>query len=906
MKIATGYDLLVKKKVYKDSGTGSWMSLQLPTQFVEDISKDTSWSAQSMNFIESQGMLMVRRNLNWMVRNQELRNTLIDKKDYIKDRDNEYFSLINRLTDDNSATALRAVPFIELVINALINEYMKRPPRISFSMEDSKSMDEMMEDKEQNLEQILLAQCAMKQANKMMEMGISPDSEQGKQQLAPETLKTLPELQNFYNSSYRSMYQEWATLQMRQDDKRFYMDEMRRMCFDDSLTIDRAFLELYQKEDDYEVRRWNPKTVFYRKSPDERWIQNGMWVGRLQLLTVPECLDNYGWMMTEDQQEMLQRFYPAKSSAIATDGRRPDEMWDTSMSYEYNRTGPGIGARQAMSVLGLNVDGTGDIVNQLYASSEDIIDTTWTQLVRICTIYWKTQRHVYELTRVDEEGNKTRDLVSGDYKVMTQPLYNTLVYKEKTSQNLVYGEHLDGIWINEVWGGIKVGPNLPAYGWSGQGNNFSPMYLGLRGGKPSRIPYQFKKTDEKWKPLLPVCGSVFNDYVHSRSLVDRLKLYQIGLNLTANQMLDLMIDELGVIIQIDPTALPKHSMGEDWSTDPFPKAIQVMRDFKIIPVQKQIGENGQLSMTDAVKVLDASQSNMFLSRMKLHQFFMENGLAAVGLNPQRLGQSLDSVDLASSLEQGMAASYSTTEHLFTQFDELLVRYHQMRTDLAQFYNSTNPSVRLQYTTGAGMKSWFMMDGRNLEGRDFGVNCESSPHTRHVLEEIKRMILKNNTTDTSLEDLIRLYRVPDMADLDPVIKDIEQKKNQKAQQQQQAEQQEQQAQLQHEQQLQQQQQQFEAEQKQLDRENKLEVAQVMIAPKIVDAGKIEDTTGKLMHEDMMHNDKMDLERQKESNKTNLEEKKIQVQKQALNAEDRRTSAMTHIARTKPKPQPKAKK
>ncbi len=78
---------------------------------------------------------------------------------------------------------------------------------------------------------------------------------------------------------------------------------------------------------------------------------------------------------------------------------------------------------------------------------------------------------------------------------------------------------------------------------------------------------------------------------------------------------------------------------------------------------------------------------------------------------------------------------------------------------------------------------------------------------------------------------------------------------------------------------------------------------MITPKIADAGKIEDNTGQLMHEQLMHNDKMDLERQKESNKTNLEEKKIQVQKQALQEESKRTSAMTHIARTKPTPKTK---
>ncbi len=906
MEILSGFDLLVKKKKAKSSDTGSWMSLMLPTQFVADSEKNTEWAARSMNWIESQGIIQTKRNLNWMSRNVQLRNNLIDKRDYIKDKDNEYFQMINRLTDENSAMELRAVPFIQLIINSLCNEFVKRPSKISFNLLDDISRDEMFDEKESDIEQILLAQCAMKQQNKLMEMGLTPDSEQGQQMMDQQTLKTLPEMQNFYNHSYRSMYQEWAEHQMVMDNDRFYFDEIKKMCFDDSLTVDRCFLHLNMKEDDYEVQRWNPKTVFYRKSPDERWIQNGQWVGKFSLLTVPDTLDMFGWMMTEDQQIMLNRFYPARSAAYAADGRRPDEMWDPTMSYEYNRTGPGIASRQVFSLLGLSADGTGDVVGQLFADSEDIIDTSWNQLIRACTMYWKTQRHVYELTRIDGDGNLTRDMVSDSYKVTDEPVYNTLVYKEKTAKNLVFGEHLDGIWTNEVWGGIKIGPNLPVYGWSGQGNGFSPIYLGIRGGKPCRIPYQFKKKEEKWKPLLPVCGSVFNDQVHSRSLVDTLKLYQIGLNMTANQMLDLMVDELGVIIQMDPTAFPKHSMGEDWGPDPFPKAIQVMRDFSIIPVSRQMGDNGQMSNPErSVQVLDASQSQRFITKMKLHQFFMEQGLNAVGMNPRRLGQPLDTEETATGVEQGQAASYSSTEHLFTQFDEVLVRFHKMRTDCAQYYNSTNPSVSLQYTTSAGMKQWFMMDGRNLDGRDVGVQCISSPHSRHVLEEIKRMIFKNNTTDTALSDLIRLAKVDVLADIDPIIKSIESKQQAQAQEKFQQEQQSLQMEQAHEQQLEREKMANDNEQKRADRENKLEVAQIMISPKLANEPAIEDTTGKLMHEQMMHQDKIDLEKQKLSMSTKLKEADQNIQQQKVNAENMRSQEELQVAKMAHKSREKSK-
>ncbi len=37
------------------------------------------------------------------------------------------------------------------------------------------------------------------------------------------------------------------------------------------------------------------------------------------------------------------------------------------------------------------------------------------------------------------------------------------MFKNKTKENLVYGEHIDWIWINEVWGGVKIGPNIPSF-----------------------------------------------------------------------------------------------------------------------------------------------------------------------------------------------------------------------------------------------------------------------------------------------------------------------------------------------------------------------------------------------------------------------------------------------------------
>ena len=67
----------------------------------------------------------------------------------------------------------------------------------------------------------------------------------------------------------------------------------------------------------------------------------------------------------------------------------------------------------------------------------------------------------------------------------------------KSKEILLYCEHVDFIWINEVWGGVNIGPNSPT-GWrSEMGANVDPIYLGIDRVKPgSCLLYTSDAADE--------------------------------------------------------------------------------------------------------------------------------------------------------------------------------------------------------------------------------------------------------------------------------------------------------------------------------------------------------------------------------------------------------------------------
>ena len=98
----------------------------------------------------------------------------------------------------------------------------------------------------------------------------------------------------------------------------------------------------------------------------------------------------------------------------------------------------------------------------------------------------------------------------------------------------------------------------------------------------------------------------------------------------------------------------------------------------------------------------------------------------------------------------MNQSYAQTEMYFTQHaDQLMPRVHQMRTDLAQFYQSTKPSVRLSYITSEAEKVNFVINGTELLLRDFNIFTTTKANHRQILEQLKQMAIQNNTTGASI-------------------------------------------------------------------------------------------------------------------------------------------------------------
>lgn len=874
-----------------------------PVQFLPAKEKDEAWGAWNMDWLEMQGLKQIRRNARRLMKNYKLANGIIDKTDYIMEEDNEVGDLIDVLTkQDESAFELKFFPIIPNIINVMVAEFAKRNDKITYRAVDDISFNEMMEAKRMMIEQTLVAHGEKKMQETIERLGLNLEDEeqaaQAQQMMSPENIKSLPEIEEFFRKDYRAVIEEWATHQHEVDEERFALRELETVAFRDMLTTDREFWHFKMNEDDYDVELWNPVLTFYHKSPEARYISQSNWVGRVDLMTIADVVDKYGYKMTDEQLASLEAIYPVHSAGYIIPGQQNDgTFYDATRSYDWNTQGPSLGMRQFLASRDLFVNTGDDIIMKIVNESESTQDFNDISLLRVTTCYWKSQRMVGHLSKIDDNGQLLDMIVDENYKITSKPVYDTTVIKNKGRENLIYGEHIDWIFINQVWGGTKVGPNRPAFFGNNDIFGFQPIYLDV---KPLR--FQFKGDFTLYGCKLPVEGAIFSERnTKSISLVDKMKPYQIGYNLVNNQISDILIDELGTVIMLDQNALPRHSMGEDWGKDNYAKAYVAMKNFQMLPLDTSITNTENALNFQHYQVLNLEQTNRLMSRIQLSNYFKTQCFESIGISAQRLG-AVNAQETAQGIEQAINMSYSQTEMYFTQHSEYLMpRVHQMRTDLAQFYNSTKPSLRLQYVTGMDEKVNFQINGTELLSRDLNIFISTKVNQRQVIEQIRGLALNNNTSGASIYDLGNLVKADSMAEITSVMKGIEEKTSKSKQQEMQAMQEAERMRQEGETARLEAKLKYDAEQAALNRDNQVKVAEIRSAGFTAmndrDQNNQSDYIDTLEYLDKKNAKETDqaLARQRDLNKNITEQRKLELSRQQMESKERIAEKQLQIAR-----------
>jgi hypothetical protein len=283
-------------------------------------------------------------------------------------------------------------------------------------------------------------------------------------------------------------------------------------------------------------------------------------------------------------------------------------------------------------------------------------------------------------------------------------------------------------------------------------------------------------------------------------------------------------------------------------------------------------------------------------------YFKQQCFEVIGITPQRLGQQIGQTETAKGIEQAVIGSYAQTETYFINHsDNLMPRVHQMRTDLAQYYHSKKPSLRLQYMTSADEKVNFEMNGTDLLLRDLNIFCTTKANQRFILEQMKQLAMSNNTAGASIYDLGNIMQTESVGELTNTLKSIERKTNELKQQEQQ-----------HQQQMQEQEMQTRLQEKQMQLDHDMQEAEkdrrkdVLIAEiKSAGYGAMQDINQNMQSDYMdalgeiqksqQFQETMSLQNTKESNRITNDREKAQIEREKLQAQMRMKQMDVDIAR-----------
>lgn len=782
----------------------------LPVQMLPLKEKDADWKKACLDSLESIGRKQFLENINILENYRMVNNEMLYNHYVYTDSVTDLAQMA--IKEFDLPPYLRHYDITRKIINVLSGEYQKRPDIFRVAAVDEFSENEFLRQKGELLRNTVIGQIQARIQQQLQAEGLDPnrqdfsseeEQQQYQQQVQAETQKMTPgDIEDYMREKYRAVPERWGEMVINLDKQRFNTPEMEMQEFEDMLICDRAYRHFYLKANGlgYAQETWNPIRVFFHKSPDIRYVEDGDYVGRVFYLSITEIINRYGHKMPKKQLENLYGDYLKKKKfggaeyAFFQAANVPFENYP-----EYARTLQAFGydPHTGVPFTGSFGNFTSQDVDVLFNSSSTTYNLQG--LTQATEAYWRSQKKVGFLIMQDPEtGEVIEELVGEDFiipdfveEVDDDPSYEDFVFSPQKRMNTIRWT-----WVNEVWGGVKV--NAVTSETPGG------VYIDI---KP--IPFQFKGDTNPYEVKLPVCGAIFNNRnAKSMSLVDMMKPYQILYNIFMNRIYQLATTEVGKFLLMDPRMIPND---KDWGGEKNLEKWRIAtREYKIGQIDTSPGARAGGLQFNQFTVQDLREFDNIKASVEIARMIEEQAMFQVGITQQRLG-IVQASESATGVQQSVQNSYAQTESYFTKFSNYKRRVLQMNLDIAQYCAATNRDMTLSLIQDDMSRQFIQMNGVELLTSDLGIRVFNSQELLRQNEMIKQLIMKNNTANASMSSLAAAIYTESPAKLISILKGMED--DIKAQQQ---------AQNQHESEMQQQK--IEADQMKIDKQNEWQAQQ----------------------------------------------------------------------------------
>lgn len=753
MKKKVGVDLGLRprlpKKTIPHSGMKTDGTLDFAFVLSEHDKEDEDFRRikSLVYYYEWIGRQQVNRQRDKIAKKFNLAYGVIDIDDYIPGQ-SEHQAELQILDGEKLDIDLKFYPIIPNIVNSMVNELGKHHIQYNANAINPEATNMILEERNDMLRQLLLQPLEDQFNQQMSEQGVQPGTDIYQQQQA--LFQQMPKVQKYMNKEFRLELEKWANNQLYIDNKRFKLKDLEKHSFFNKLATDRPFVHVNLMDDDYKPEVIDPRQSFYLKSPYLDDVCDGVMFGWFEYESPINLITRFGHKLREEDVEKLEKLHLHLRSMLTI---------ETPGQYQIET--PGI-IESAQNHLAFRELFDTPAIDSKYRGEE-----YKERLLQVSNMYFQSPRKLGKLT-IKSNGQEYSTIVDETYKPNFPAQYNTSVIKEKNELTLVFGEHVEWFYINELWRCVKINlssnPN-PDYN--------DDIYITLE-----KFPVQFPTQTNLFGSGIPVFGGPqTNRYNDSVTIVDKCKPWQVLYNYIWNRNDQLMKKEIGKFFAMNQNVIPKESLGEDWGPNNFIRWALAARDTGIAPIDPSILNTGSsnIGLTGGYgQLVDLTVTDEVIQKAKLSEYFKNECLLLIGISPQFLGDMSPS-ETATGVSQGINRSYGNIKYLYEEHFSMWEKVKTVMLEFAKYFAMQQDVVEQSFVNDEGERQIFRMPTTDMPLAKFGIFVTSDMDASIVLENIRQWAMRDNTVEASLLDKVTLLDAKSISGIYSKIRELQKEK-----------------------------------------------------------------------------------------------------------------------------------
>jgi len=669
---------------------------------------------------------------------------VIDLNDYVKD-ESEYKHELEMLDSEPLDYDLKFYPIIPNIVNVLTSDLTKQYTNYSAIAVNREAVNEIIEQKNEMLRQAIVGPLQQQYQAELQEQGVPADQMQDQMNLFMQ----MPKIQNYMTKDFRLDIEKWANHQIQIDNRRFKMKELEKSLFFNKLVTDLPFIHINLLDGDYKPEVLDPRHCFYLRSPLTDDISEAVMFGFFEYDSPLNVISRFGDKLTEVDIEKLENLHVYYRTLLTMDSKA-----------RYNLDTPGV-IESAQNYLAFR-----ELAQTTHKDSRYRDGEYKERLLEVCTMYLQVPRKIGKLT-VRTENEEYSTIVEDSFK--PSPVKATYSSSEKSSDTLIYGEHVDWFYINELWKCLKINMTV-----NPNPDNNDDIYIILE-----KFPIQLSNPGHRYGSLIPVHGGPkTNKYNEITSLVDKCKPWQVFYNYLWNRNSQLLQTEIGRFFALNQNVIPQESMGEDWGPNNILKWAISARDVKIAGIDTSMANTGgtNVGLTGGYgQLVDLTVTEEVIQKAKLAEICKNECLVQVGITPQFLGD-IGPRETTASVAQGISRSVTQIKYLYDEHFTVMEKARQTMLEFAKYLAIQNDQVEQMYVNDDGERIVFQIPS-NLMLHQLGVYVSSDMDDNMILEQMKMMTLQDNTMGAELIDKVGVLGAKSISEVYEKVKQSTLKKQQ---------------------------------------------------------------------------------------------------------------------------------